>query len=87
MAIKEWKKDEKGVILHPITGFEAVFRANMVGVRMLLGDRSGGTSVGSTQIGFSPEQARALAKALEDSAERAERVPFINSPPENSGRS
>lgn len=74
MAISEWKKDEKGgVILHPIAGFEAVFRPNVVGVRVLLGDYSGGRSGASTQIGFSPEQARALAKALTESAERAER--------------
>jgi hypothetical protein len=74
MAISEWRKDENGVILHPIVGFETAVRPTAIGVRLMLGDRSGagGAAVGSTQLVFSAEQARALAKALMDGADHAE---------------
>ena len=75
MAISEWKKDEQGIILHPVVSYEVVVRPpTAIGVRVGLGDRSGvvGAPVASTQLVFSPEQARALAKALIGGADLAE---------------
>ena len=73
MAIEDWKKDEKGVILHPLAGYTVAIFRGTIGVRLLLADRSGaaGTPVGTAQISCSPEEARALARSLIEGADRA----------------
>lgn len=75
MAINEWNKDDKGVILTALAGYEiAIFRHAVIGVRVLLADRSltPGAPLASTQLSCSPDQARALAKSLSEAADRVE---------------
>jgi len=75
MPIEDWNKDDKGVILRPVAGYEvAIFRHTVVGLRLITADRLGsaGAPAISVQVGCSPEHARALARSLTEAADRAD---------------